>query len=88
MKTTEKAKQLYFEGDIVFTFWNKQGFKCSIVKTEDCTIKKQGIIQKVTYREERNTYSLNVKHESGFYLCEQKYVIHVDNHPDRVYQII
>jgi hypothetical protein len=80
-----KPIQLYSEGCIVFTYWNESGTNCFPHKSDNNQIKKQGIIQKVKFDEVRNTFVLNVKTETGFYLCEQEDVIHVDNHPDRVF---
>ncbi len=78
-----KIRQLYFEGNIVYTYWDEKGFSSSKVKTEKHTQKRQGIVTKVTYQECRKTFSLCVNCGDGIFITEQEDVTHIDNHPDR-----
>lgn len=69
MKTSIIPK--FQQNQKVYTFWNKQGTRCSRSQNEEHQLKRTGIIKKIRYDESRSTFVYNILHDLGFYLCEE-----------------
>lgn len=63
---------IYNLGEKVFTFFNEKGTNCTKTEDSNHNKKRQGTIQKINFDNYRKTFVLNVKTETGFFLCEEE----------------
>jgi hypothetical protein len=66
------AKSKFQIGQNVSLFVNKKGFVHGKEKTKETPIHRNGIIKKVRFDKDRNTYVYNIKHNKGILLTEEE----------------